>query len=247
MSAVPRDVVPIEALPTWADVRDEWARAAGAGVAQVMSAAAVGAMLIQLKRDTPRGEFYSNVTRALCLQGDKAAPMAASRLMRLAEYLPLIRHHKPASIRSALKLIAGARAGAAAPPVMVVSAPPPVQADRTPRAAKAEKITALLRGGHNVEQIGAALHISAEAVRDIISAFSLGTIKRRGRGAAAIDAAHVVRETVNAVVATSHGLRMVPATGRLPIPPDEARELHHDLREALPALNRLARRLKEVT
>jgi hypothetical protein len=64
---------------------------------QAVAAAKVGAMLIELKKETEHGEWDANVNRAL---QTKSARQTAFNLMRLASHLPLLEQHRPDSQRA---------------------------------------------------------------------------------------------------------------------------------------------------
>ena len=70
------------------------------GVQSVLQAAKVGQMLIELKAETPHGEFAEKYSRVNGL-----TQPVVSRLMTLARHLPLLQQHKPDSQRAALALI----------------------------------------------------------------------------------------------------------------------------------------------
>lgn len=115
-----------------------------------------------------------------------------------------------------------------------------------PTSQKAERIKALLDKGHNIEQIADLLGLSVGNTRRIIHLFGIATVQRKGRGAAKIDSARVVRETVNAAFAMCQGLRLIPKGG-VEIEPIEATALLADLREATKTLKTLEQLLKGLS
>lgn len=115
-----------------------------------------------------------------------------------------------------------------------------------PTSQKAERIKALLDKGHNIEQIADLLGLSVGNTRRIIHMFGIATVQRKGRGAARIDSARVVRETVNAAFAMCQGLRLIPKGG-VEIEPIEAAALLADLREAMKTLKSLEQLLKGIS
>ena len=126
------------------------------------------------------------------------------------------------------------------------SVSPIALARHSSRDEKAAAIKALIATGHNLEQISEATGLTLSNVRLIVLGRGLAEIKRRGKGAAKLDAAHVIEETVNAIVATTHGLRLVRA---IPIEIDkgEAAALLAELRDAMKSLQWLAAKLKELS
>lgn len=116
----------------------------------------------------------------------------------------------------------------------------------SPRDEKVAAIKALITTGHNPEQISEATALTLSNVRLIIRECGLAEIKRRGRGAAKLDAAHVIEETVNAIVATTHGLRLV-RNAAIEIDKDEAAALLVELRDSMKSLQWLTTKLKELS
>ncbi len=116
----------------------------------------------------------------------------------------------------------------------------------TPAAVKANAIKAMLDTGHNIEQIADALSLSAANVRSLVRRFHLAKVERKGRHSAAIDPAHVIRETVNAVIATSQGLRMIKVD-HIAIDVGEADAMLAELRGAMKSLRYLEKILKGLS
>lgn len=114
----------------------------------------------------------------------------------------------------------------------------------TSRAVKVAAIKDLLASGYNIEQISDATGLSIPNVRTLILEYHLTTLKRKGRGCATISPVHVIRETVNAVTATGHGLRLINKMA-IDLSKAEAKELLSELRTAMKALGWLVNLLKE--
>jgi hypothetical protein len=114
----------------------------------------------------------------------------------------------------------------------------------TSHADVVQVVKELFTAGNNAEQVSAIIGRGVDTVRAIILKNKLGEMPRRGRNAASISPAHVIRETVNAVVATGHGLKLIRGVP-LDLPKAEAKELLAELRDAMKSLGWLVNVLKE--
>ena len=95
------EVVFLHPGATWDAVREAYGRMQQMGWQSVLQAARVGAMLIELKRETPHGEFMANWTRV----SNSTEYKTCQRMMRLAANLPMLEQHRPDSQRAAIALI----------------------------------------------------------------------------------------------------------------------------------------------
>lgn len=96
-----------------------------------------------------------------------------------------------------------------APTMTETAEPEPSLPTKKPVKERVQDIAAMLREGHNPAQIADSLGVRTQYVRDLIRDNDLGKLDRRGKGGAKLNPAHVVEETVNAVAATGHGLRLI--------------------------------------
>lgn len=87
-------------MTTWEQVKEEASKMQQMGWQSVQQAAKVGQMLIEMKAETPHGEFLANSQRATNLK-DKQV----NNLMTLARHLPLLEDKRPDSQRQALAII----------------------------------------------------------------------------------------------------------------------------------------------
>lgn len=122
---------------------------------------------------------------------------------------------------------------------------PPKLTRNVPRKEKAVAIKALVATGNNPEQISEATGLTVDGVRSIIIEYGLADLQRKGPGGAKIDAVRVVEETVNAVAATTHGLRLI-RNASVQISKDDAGALLSELRDAMKSLQWLVTTLKEL-
>lgn len=116
----------------------------------------------------------------------------------------------------------------------------------TPAGKVAEVIGGLLNTGHNIDQICQEVGRREESVRRTIRRFNLFNPSGAKKSGPKIVATRVIRETVNAVVATSQGLRLIDK-GQINLPKDEASVLLKELRSAMKSLQSLVNILKGLS
>lgn len=111
-----------------------------------------------------------------------------------------------------------------------------------PQSEVVTEIKRLLAAGHNAPQISAIVLRDVRHIRLLMNKHGMASPQTKQVGRSSN---RIVRETVNAIVATGHGIKLV-RRGDISVDREEAQDLLAELLESLKPINALIRILKEV-